>query len=144
LRTLLRAVTPLRITYAVMERYTDLRLQLRPQGSLIGDFDTLIAATALEQFYSTWFARESDSQEMAINPEQVWRLRADVRALLGRSNLQALGVWLVRQPVDVRLVRDGADVSRLRYAPGNTGACDLWVLFSPWWWKQLRSRHGRD
>jgi tRNA(fMet)-specific endonuclease VapC len=48
LRTLLRAVTPLRITYAVMERYADLRLHLRPQGGLIGDVDTLIAATALE------------------------------------------------------------------------------------------------
>lgn len=48
LRTLLRAVIPLRITYAVMERYVDLRLQLRPRGSLIGDVDTLIAATALE------------------------------------------------------------------------------------------------
>ncbi|HEY7091933.1 MAG TPA: type II toxin-antitoxin system VapC family toxin [Ktedonobacterales bacterium] len=31
-----------------MQRYADLRLQLRPQGNLIGDVDTLIAATALE------------------------------------------------------------------------------------------------
>jgi predicted nucleic acid-binding protein len=48
LRTFLREVTPLRLTYPILERYADLRLVLRPQGQLIGDIDTLIAATALE------------------------------------------------------------------------------------------------
>jgi tRNA(fMet)-specific endonuclease VapC len=32
-----------------MERYAAIRLQLRPRGELIGDVDTLIAATALER-----------------------------------------------------------------------------------------------
>lgn len=48
LRALLQGVTPFRISYPIMERYADLRLPMRPTGSLIGDVDTLIAATALE------------------------------------------------------------------------------------------------
>lgn len=48
--TLLGEITPYFITYAIMHRYADLRRQLRsPYGpGLIGDIDTLIAATALE------------------------------------------------------------------------------------------------
>lgn len=51
LRQLLREVYPYFLTYAILERYADLRRQLRPpQGTgLIGDMDTLIAATALER-----------------------------------------------------------------------------------------------
>lgn len=51
LRDLLKEVTPYFLTYAIMERYADIRRQLRPpHGSgLIGDVDTLIAATALER-----------------------------------------------------------------------------------------------
>ncbi|HLJ81246.1 MAG TPA: type II toxin-antitoxin system VapC family toxin [Ktedonobacterales bacterium] len=50
LRTLLREVTPLRLTYGILERYADLRRAMRPPHGpgLIGDVDTLIAATALE------------------------------------------------------------------------------------------------
>jgi len=48
LRTFLREVSPLRLTYPILERYADLRLALRLRGELIGDVDTLIAATALE------------------------------------------------------------------------------------------------
>jgi predicted nucleic acid-binding protein len=49
LRTLLQVVTAFKLTYPIMERYTDLRRAMRPpRGSgLIGDADTLIAATAL-------------------------------------------------------------------------------------------------
>jgi predicted nucleic acid-binding protein len=47
LRALLRGVTAYQLTYAILERYADLRLALRPSGRLIGDIDTLIAATAL-------------------------------------------------------------------------------------------------
>jgi predicted nucleic acid-binding protein len=51
LRQLLREVYPYFLTYAVLERYADLRRKLRPpQGKgLIGDMDTLIAATAIER-----------------------------------------------------------------------------------------------
>jgi predicted nucleic acid-binding protein len=50
LRAMLRAVHPFLPTYGILERYATLRRQLRPpQGpGLIGDIDTLIAATALE------------------------------------------------------------------------------------------------
>ena len=50
LRTLLREVRPLPLNYRILEGYADLRRQLRPPygPGLIGDIDTIIAATALE------------------------------------------------------------------------------------------------
>jgi predicted nucleic acid-binding protein len=50
LRTLFREIYPHLLTYRIVERYADLRRQLRPPhgAGLIGDVDTLIAATALE------------------------------------------------------------------------------------------------
>jgi predicted nucleic acid-binding protein len=50
LRGLLRAVIPYLPTYAILERYARLRRRLRPPYGLglIGDIDTLIAATAIE------------------------------------------------------------------------------------------------
>jgi predicted nucleic acid-binding protein len=49
LRALLRVVTPYLPSYPIMERYADIRRQLRPPygPGLIGDIDTIIAATAL-------------------------------------------------------------------------------------------------
>lgn len=51
LRRLLRHIYPYFLTYRILERYADIRRTLRqPQGpGLIGDIDTLIAATALER-----------------------------------------------------------------------------------------------
>jgi predicted nucleic acid-binding protein len=51
LRTLLGEVYPYFLTYPILERYADIRRRLRkPHGKgLIGDIDTLIAATALER-----------------------------------------------------------------------------------------------
>src|SRR2546427_6757287 len=51
LRHLLREVYPYFLTYTILERYADLRRKLRPPygKGLIGDMDTLIAATALER-----------------------------------------------------------------------------------------------
>lgn len=48
LRALLREVTPYKLTYPILERYADLRREMRRGAGLIGDVDTLIAATALE------------------------------------------------------------------------------------------------
>jgi predicted nucleic acid-binding protein len=50
LRALLGAISPSLLTYAIMERYAQIRRTLRPPHGpgLIGDIDTLIAATALE------------------------------------------------------------------------------------------------
>ena len=49
LRALLRQVRIYDLTYAILERYADLRRAMRPPHGpgLIGDMDTLIAATAL-------------------------------------------------------------------------------------------------
>jgi predicted nucleic acid-binding protein len=51
LQTLLREIYPYFLTYAIVEHYADIRRSLRaPHGpGLIGDVDTLIAATALER-----------------------------------------------------------------------------------------------
>ncbi len=50
LRQQLQEIRPYVLTYAILERYAEIRRVLRPpQGpGLIGDIDTLIAATALE------------------------------------------------------------------------------------------------
>src|SRR6266699_4261895 len=47
---LLQEIRPWALTYLILDRYADLRRQLRPPHGkgLIGDIDTLIAATALE------------------------------------------------------------------------------------------------
>lgn len=49
LRALLREVAPLALTYPILERYAELRREMRRSGGLIGDVDTLIAATALDR-----------------------------------------------------------------------------------------------
>src|SRR6266702_2997497 len=51
LRQLLREIYPYFLTYPILERYATIRRQLRPPfgKGLIGDMDTLIAATALER-----------------------------------------------------------------------------------------------
>src|SRR5512135_1895726 len=48
LQALLEQMYPYPLTYAILERYADIRRQLRPQHKDIGDIDTLIAATAIE------------------------------------------------------------------------------------------------
>src|SRR5438309_626185 len=49
LRSLLREIYPYFLTYRIVERYAQIRLQLRRGPGLIGDIDTLIAATAFER-----------------------------------------------------------------------------------------------
>ncbi len=49
MRRLMLNIPPRSLTYATVEHYADLRRALRPQGQLIGDVDTLIAATAIER-----------------------------------------------------------------------------------------------
>ncbi len=50
LQHLLREIYPYFLTYPILERYADIRRKIRPPygKGLIGDMDTLIAATALE------------------------------------------------------------------------------------------------
>jgi predicted nucleic acid-binding protein len=51
LRQLLREIYPYFLTYPILNRYADIRRKIRPPygKGLIGDMDTLIAATALER-----------------------------------------------------------------------------------------------
>jgi predicted nucleic acid-binding protein len=65
LRRLLKEVVPYSLTYGILERYADIRRVLRPpQGKgLIGDIDTLIAATALEQ-HLTLVTTDSDFERV--------------------------------------------------------------------------------
>ena len=51
LRDLLRDVCPYFLTYPILDRYAQVRRQMRPPSGpgLIGDIDTLVAATALER-----------------------------------------------------------------------------------------------
>jgi predicted nucleic acid-binding protein len=50
LRSLLQEIRPYLLSYSITERYADIRRMMRPPygPGLIGDIDTLIAATALE------------------------------------------------------------------------------------------------
>ena len=81
LRTLLGEVYPYFLTYRILERYADLRRSLRPPHGpgLIGDMDTLIAATALER-HLTVVTIDTDFQ-------RVPNLRV---ILLSRSTMQVL------------------------------------------------------
>ena len=45
----LNQIIPYPLTYPILERYADIRRTLRPLHKEIGDIDTLIAATALEE-----------------------------------------------------------------------------------------------
>ena len=45
----LNQITPYPLTYSILERYADIRRTLRPLHQDIGDIDTLIASTALEE-----------------------------------------------------------------------------------------------
>ncbi len=51
LRQLLQEIYPYFLTYAILDRYATIRRSLRPPygTGLIGDIDTLIAATAIER-----------------------------------------------------------------------------------------------
>ncbi len=70
---LLREIHPYLLNYATLERYADIRRALRPPHGpgLIGDVDTLIAATAVERgliivTMDTDFQRVPGCQVMAI------------------------------------------------------------------------------
>ena len=81
LRRLLRHIYPYFLTYRILERYGDLRRSLRPPHGpgLIGDIDTLIAATALERNL-TVVTIDTDFQRVPNLPV----------ILLSRSTMQVL------------------------------------------------------
>lgn len=78
LRQLLAEITPYLLTYRILERYADIRRALRPPHGpgLIGDIDTLIAATALERGLTlvtvdSDFQRVPELQIMLLSRQQL-------------------------------------------------------------------------
>lgn len=65
LRTLLRGVYPFFLTYPILARYANIRRQLRRSPGIIGDMDTLIAATALERNLSV-VTKDRDFQHVPM------------------------------------------------------------------------------
>lgn len=76
LQAMLHRIAPLPLTYAVLERYADIRRQLRPPHGpgVIGDMDTLIAATAIEHGL-TVVTTDSDFQRVPGLKVQLVTLR---------------------------------------------------------------------
>lgn len=79
LRTLLRKVYPYPLTYTQLENYADLRRSMRPPHGpgLIGDIDTLIAATALH-YGLTLVTTDSDFKRVP-SLRLLYLLRDDLR-----------------------------------------------------------------
>lgn len=76
----LKAITPFFLTYPILRRYGDLRRSLRSSNNLIGDVDTLIAATALERNLTVVtadedFRRVPDLKLMVVPRTQLSRVR---------------------------------------------------------------------
>jgi predicted nucleic acid-binding protein len=78
LRRLLREVYPYFLTYAILDRYADIRRQLRPPHGpgLIGDIDTLIAAVRAWQLRASWWTIGGDlllSRCQRMGQTLLWR-----------------------------------------------------------------------
>jgi len=52
------------LTFSILSKYADIRRTLRPSNSLIGDVDTLIAATALEYGFIVVTANQNHFQKV--------------------------------------------------------------------------------
>lgn len=87
--------------------------------------DELVSLEAMRQFYGAWFGGEGAHPQVPIAPDQVQRLRADLRDALGARDVSVLNEWLARQPVEVRLALDEEGVPSLRYAPSERATCQL-------------------
>ena len=87
--------------------------------------DELVSLEAMRQFYSTWFGKAGEASEICIVPERVRQLRADLRKILGKSEVLVLSEWLSQQPVEVRLSQDGEGMPTLRYRPAGSTTCQL-------------------
>ena len=88
-------------------------------------FDELMSLSAMQRFYSTWFGDSGGDSEVAIVPESVRQLRADLRNILGKSDVLVLSEWLSRQPVEVMLSPNAEGMPTLRYRPAGVQGCRL-------------------
>ncbi len=87
--------------------------------------DELVSRSAMHDYYSTWFGGPAGDQEICIVPELVLQLRADLRSILGTSDVRVLSEWLSRQPVEVMLSPDAEGIPILRYKPAGVQGCSL-------------------
>jgi len=87
--------------------------------------DELMSLEAMQRFYSTWFGASSGGSGISIVPELVRQLRADLRSILGTSDVLILSEWLARQPVEVMLSPDTEGIPILTYRPVGVQGCSL-------------------
>lgn len=87
--------------------------------------DEIVSLEAMRQFYATWFGKAGGDSEISIMPELVQRLRADLRNILGKSEVLILSEWLALQPVEVRLSQDEEGIPTLHYRPAASATCQL-------------------
>ena len=87
--------------------------------------DELVSLEAMQRLYSTWFGGSAGNSEISIVPESVQHLRADLRSILGTSDVLVLSEWLSMQPVEVMLSPDTEGMPILRYTPAGVQGCRL-------------------
>lgn len=87
--------------------------------------DEFAVLSAMRHFYTTWFGDVSGAVEVSIMPEQVQQLRADLRSILGTSDVLILSAWLIRQPVKVVLSDEAEGKLLLTYRPVEVQQCRL-------------------
>ena len=87
--------------------------------------DELASLEAMQRFYSTWFRDSGGGSEVSIVPELVRQLRADLRSILGTSDVLILSEWLSRQPVEVMLSPAAEGMPILTYRPAAVQGCSL-------------------
>ena len=87
--------------------------------------DELVSLEAMQRLYSTWFGASDGGLGVFIVPELVRQLRADLRSILGTSDVLILSEWLARQPVEVMLSPDAERMSILTYRPAGIQGCQL-------------------
>jgi hypothetical protein len=87
--------------------------------------DELASLEAMQRFYSTWFGASGGGVGVFIVPELVRQLRADLRSILGTSDVLILREWLARQPVEVMLSPDAEGMPVLTYRPAGREGCRL-------------------
>ena len=90
--------------------------------------DELEDLSAMQHFYASWFGdadRDDKASEVFIVPEEVRQLRADLRSVLGTSDVEMLSAWLLRLPIEVTLSPDAQGMPALGYRPARGEECRL-------------------
>jgi predicted RNA-binding Zn ribbon-like protein len=87
--------------------------------------DEFASLEAMQRFYSNWFGDSGQGRGASIVPELVRQLRADLRSIVGTSDVLVLHEWLARQPVTVMLSPDPQGMPTLTYRPAGAQRCRL-------------------